>query len=68
MTDVVQKMISLDGIPNRLCISNLRLDTIHLCHHSPHNAKECENYYVVKYTVKSAIILISQREDRYKKK
>jgi len=60
MTDVVQKMISLNRIPDRLCISNLCLNAIHLCHHSPHNAKERKNDYVVKYTVKSVTILISQ--------
>jgi hypothetical protein len=53
MTDVVEKMISLDRIPERLGIPSRRLDAVHLRNKPPHNPKKRENDYVVKYTVVS---------------
>jgi hypothetical protein len=50
MTDIVQDLIILNGVPNGLVIPNLILHMYHLGNQSPDDSKKCKNDNVVKYT------------------
>src|SRR5271155_72797 len=53
MADIVEDVIVLDRLPERLGIPCRRLNTVHLCNESPHNPKKSENQYIVQHTTVS---------------